>query len=57
MAKINELKYELLDHPPFSLDLAPNDYYLFPNQKKIPWWKTFTLNEEAIAAVDRYFAE
>ena len=34
MAKFNEFKYELLDHPPYYPDLAPSDFYLFPNPKK-----------------------
>lgn len=33
-AKMHELGYELLPHPPYSPDLAPCDYYLFPNMKK-----------------------
>jgi histone-lysine N-methyltransferase SETMAR len=27
--KINELNWEILDHPPYSPDLAPSDYHLF----------------------------
>ncbi|XP_025154422.1 activating transcription factor 3 isoform X2 [Harpegnathos saltator] len=56
MAKFNELKYELLEHPAYSPDLAPSDYYLFPNLKKFLAGKRFTSNDEAIAAVDGYFA-
>ena len=26
MAKLHELNFKLLPHPPFSLDLAPSDY-------------------------------
>lgn len=33
MEKIHELRYELLPHAPYSPDLAPSDYYLFPNLK------------------------
>ncbi|KAL7724756.1 hypothetical protein ACLKA6_008633 [Drosophila palustris] len=29
MAKLNELGFELLPHPPYSPDLAPSDYWLF----------------------------
>ncbi|KZC14057.1 Histone-lysine N-methyltransferase SETMAR [Dufourea novaeangliae] len=56
MAKFNELKYELLEHPAYSPDLAPSDYYLFPNLKKFLARKRFTSNDEAIAAVNGYFA-
>lgn len=55
MAKINELKYELLDHPPYSPDLAPSDFYLFPNLKKFLAGKRFTSNEDAITVVNHYF--
>jgi len=34
MAKINELKFELLEHPPYSPDLAPSDFHLFLDLKK-----------------------
>ena len=29
-----DLKWELLPHPPYSSDLAPSDYHLFPALKK-----------------------
>ncbi|GBP18354.1 hypothetical protein EVAR_14747_1 [Eumeta japonica] len=44
MAKIHELRYELLPHPAYSPDLAPCDYYLFPNLKK--WLGVSTCTEE-----------
>jgi histone-lysine N-methyltransferase SETMAR len=28
-ATIQELDWEILPHPPYSLDLAPSDYHLF----------------------------
>ncbi|GBP26701.1 hypothetical protein EVAR_23472_1 [Eumeta japonica] len=28
-------KDRLMDHPPYSLDLAPDDFYLFPSAKKL----------------------
>ena len=57
MVKLNELKYELFEHPPYSPDLAPSDYYLFRNLKQFLRGKRFSSNEEAIAAVEQYFAE
>ena len=33
MAKIYELRFELLDLPPYSPDLAPSDFFLFPHLK------------------------
>ncbi len=34
MAAISDAGFELLDHPPYSPDLAPSDFHLFPNLKK-----------------------
>ena len=34
-AKLVELGYELLPHPPYSPDLAACDFFLFPNSKVI----------------------
>ena len=31
MAKMHELKFESLEHPPHSPDLAPSDFHLFPD--------------------------
>lgn len=56
MAKLSELKYELLPHPPYSPDLAPSDFFLFPNMKKSLAGRKFGSNNEVIAAVDAYFA-
>jgi len=32
--KLVYLGFQCLDHPPYSPDLAPSDYYLFPGLKK-----------------------
>ncbi|KFM79731.1 Mariner Mos1 transposase, partial [Stegodyphus mimosarum] len=34
IAKITELKYELLQHPAYSPDLAPSDFWLLPHLKQ-----------------------
>ena len=57
MAKFHELRYELLPHPPYSPDLAPSDFFLFPNLKKWLAGKKFTSNEEAINETNAYFEE
>lgn len=31
IAKIEELKFDLIEHPPYSADLAPNDFFLLPD--------------------------
>lgn len=55
MAKINELKYELLQHPPYSPDLAPSDFHLFPKLKIFLGGKRFSTEEEVHEAVNQYF--
>jgi hypothetical protein len=29
LGTIQDLKFEILEHPPYSLDLAPNDFHMF----------------------------
>ena len=55
MAKLSELGYELLPHPPYFPDLAPSDYWLFADLKKMLQGKRFDLNEEVIAEIEAYF--
>ncbi|KAL1454589.1 hypothetical protein WDU94_010809 [Cyamophila willieti] len=55
MAKLHELRWELLPHPPYSPDLAPCDYHLFPNLKKWLGGKKFASNTDLIEAVNGYF--
>ncbi|XP_023217030.1 histone-lysine N-methyltransferase SETMAR-like [Centruroides sculpturatus] len=57
MAKITELKFELLPHPPYSPDLAPSDFFLFPNLKKWLGGQRFTSNEMVIAQTNAYFED
>ena len=55
MAKLNELSFELLPHSPYSPDLAPSDYYLFEDLKKMLQGKRFYPNEELITETNAYF--
>ena len=55
MAKLSELGYELLPHPPYSPDLAPSNYWLFADLKKMLQGKRFGSNEEVIAETEAYF--
>jgi histone-lysine N-methyltransferase SETMAR len=57
MGKLRDLHYELLEHPPYSPDLAPSDFYLFPKLKLFPVGQSLSSNHEAIAAVEGYFAD
>lgn len=60
-AKLVELRYELLPQSPYSLDLAPYDFFLFLiiflNMKKWLGGNCFTSNKEVIAVTEAYFAE
>ena len=55
MVKLDQLRFELVAHPPYSPDLAPSNYYLFPNLKRWLQGKRFTSNEEVIAETEAYF--
>ena len=46
----------MLEHPPCSPDLAPSDVYLFLKLKLFLAGQRFSSNQEAIAAVEGYFA-
>jgi transposase len=56
MGKLRDLHYELLEHPPYSLDFAPSDFCLFPKLKLFLAGQRFSSNQEATAAVEGYFA-
>lgn len=34
LQKINEVGFEVVDYPPYSVELAPSDYYIFAKLKK-----------------------
>ena len=57
MAKIHELRFELLDYPPYSQDLAASDFFLCPHLKIALGGQRFSSDEEAITFVNNYFAE
>lgn len=56
-AKVVELRYELLPHTPYTTDLAPSDFFLFPNMKKWLYGLRFSSNSEIINATNAYFEE
>ncbi|KAJ7335020.1 hypothetical protein JRQ81_012961 [Phrynocephalus forsythii] len=50
------LSYELLQHPPYSPDLAPSDFFLFPKMKKpLHGWR-FDDRENVIFEVEQWFS-
>ena len=55
MVKLNELSFKLLSHLPYFPDLAPSDYWLFADLKRMLQRKRFGSNEEEIAETEAYF--
>ena len=53
--KKHELGFESLPHPPYSPDLTPSDYYLFPNLKRRQFGRRFESNEEVEWETEGYF--
>ena len=45
----------MVPHPPYSPDLAPSDYYLFPNLKRWLCGKRFESNDEVKLETEAYF--
>ena len=52
----NNLNIEILPHPPYSPDLAPSDFFLFPNLKKQIKGIQFASDEEVTLACDNWFS-
>ena len=46
--------YELIPHPAYSPDLAPSDFFLFPNLKKDNCGLHFWSDEEVVTAVEEW---
>ena len=55
MAKLFDLRYEILAYLPYSPDLASFDYFLFPNMKTWLGGKRLSSIEEIIDATNEYF--
>ena len=54
MIAATECGFEILPHPPYSPDMAPSDFYLFPNLKSQPHGTQCGSNEGVIEAVSEY---
>lgn len=50
IAFLEQNKVEVLDHPPYSPDLSPNDFFSFPKIKRKLRGKRFQTGEEAVEA-------
>jgi histone-lysine N-methyltransferase SETMAR len=57
VVKLVELGSKLLPHPRYSPDLAPCDFFLFPNMKKWLCEKRLASNEEVITETEANLAE
>jgi hypothetical protein len=57
MGKLRDMHYKLLEHPPYSPDFTPSDFHLFPKLKLFLTGQCFSSNQEAIVAVEEYFAD
>lgn len=55
-AAARDCGFEEIQHPPYSPDLAPSDYFLFPDLKKCLRGKRFSDDEELKSAINGYFA-
>lgn len=47
----------MLSHAPYSPDLTPLDYFLFPNLKKWLSGQRFSNDEKGMSAVNGYYEE
>ena len=52
-----ECGFEILPHPPYSPDMAPSDFYLFPKLKSHLRGTQFGSNEGVIEAVNSTWGE
>ncbi|KAF8794895.1 Histone-lysine N-methyltransferase SETMAR like protein [Argiope bruennichi] len=55
MAKLPELKFEIVPHDPYSPDMVLSDYNLFPNMKQFLAGRKFCSDIEVIPATNAYF--
>jgi histone-lysine N-methyltransferase SETMAR len=49
--------FEEINHPPYSPNLAPSDFYLFKDLKKVLRGRRFSGEDEMKSAVDEHFAD
>jgi histone-lysine N-methyltransferase SETMAR len=54
MEAMHKCDFQMLNHPPYSPNLASCDYYLFPNMKKDLRGKKFENDEEVKAAISTH---
>ena len=54
---VQQLGFELLQHPPYSLDLAPSNYHIFGPLKEALCGRRFASNEEVKKVVHTWLRE
>ena len=57
MSAVHDCGIEMVDHPPYSADLALSDYFLFPNVKKTWLGSIYWTEDEVISAVADFFED
>ncbi|XP_071102349.1 histone-lysine N-methyltransferase SETMAR-like [Haliotis cracherodii] len=57
MTAVQDCGYDLLPHPPYSPDLAPSDFHLFPRLKKHLRGRRFEDDDELTAAVEGWLGD
>jgi histone-lysine N-methyltransferase SETMAR len=57
MAATTDCGLIILPHPPYSPDLVPSDFYLFPKLKTKFRGRRFESNEGVMEAVNEYFED
>ena len=54
MAAIHECGFKLVQHPPYSPDLAPSDFHMFPKKKRHLAGTHYDTNNDLVSAVDGF---
>lgn len=57
MDAARDCAFEILPHPPYSPDMAPSDFYLFPNLKSNISGRRYDSEYDVMSAVNEFFAE
>ena len=57
LAAIRNAGFELLRHPPYSPDLAPSDFYLFPKLKEFMKGSRFADDEDVICTANGWLED
>ena len=55
MAAVCDCGVEVVDHPPYSPQMEPSDYFLFPKVKIHLAGKHYWIDDEVISAVEDLF--